>query len=114
VGGATYAVDFSPYIPSDAKFVRITTATIDGDSDCWNAMPYTSQLGGYASDGSFQSHYVYNVAKGAGGGGGFYLGAGYDMDLPISGRQLYITLPTTCTSTGGGMNISIYLNGYLT
>jgi hypothetical protein len=77
-------------------------------------MPYTSQLGGYASDGSFQSHYVYNVAKGAGGGGGFYLGAGYDMDLPISGRQLYITLPTTCTSTGGGMNISIYLNGYLT
>ena len=113
MGGGTYAINFSPFVPITANFVRITARTIDGDSDCGNAMPYESQIGGYASNGTYQSHFVYNVAKGVGGGSGFYLGAGYDMDLPLQSRTLYITMPVTCTSTGGGMNIWIYLNAYL-
>lgn len=112
-GGLTYAIDISPYVLDTAKFVRITVATIDGDSDCSNVQPYESQIGGYAPDGSYQSHFVYNVAKGPSGGGGFYIGTGYDMDLPISGQKLYLTLPVTCTAFGGGMNIVVYLNAYL-
>lgn len=110
----TYIIDLSSYIPASAQFVRITAVTRDGDSDCWNVSPYESNIGGYEKDGSFQNKYFYNVAKGAGGGSGFFTGSGYDMELPSFGRKLYVSIPLTCPNTSGaGMNVNVYLNGYL-
>lgn len=108
---ATYSINLSPYIPNTAKFVRITAVTIDGDSDCTNELPLESSIGGYAADGSYQKYFFYNIPK---NGTAFYLGSGWDMQLPTQGRLIYISKPYGCSnSSAGGMNVYVYLSAYM-
>jgi len=107
----TFPIDLSAYLPSTAKFARLTAVTMDGDSTCTNLTPLESYIGGYSDSGNFQLKYFYNLQK---TGTNFWAGSGYDMDLPVSGRKLYLTKPSGCDmGSGGGMNVYVYLNGYL-
>lgn len=107
-------LNISAYLPVSAKYVRLSVVTIDGDGDdsCINAWPLETSISGLGEDGIFQTTYVYNVGKTS---TAFYLGSGWDIQIPVSNKVIYINKPLGCTNNFnyGGMQIFIYLMAYM-
>lgn len=109
----SWVIGLPAFVPGNAKAVKLSAVSIDGDSDasCASNYPVETTIGGFATDGTFQKYYVYNTPK---YGSGSYSGTGWNLELPIIDRNIYIVKPNACTnSAGGGMNLYIYLDGYM-
>jgi hypothetical protein len=115
INGASnsWVIGLPSFVPGNAKSVKLSAVSIDGDSDviCGSNFPVETTIGGFATDGTFQKYYVYNTPK---VGSGSYSGTGWNIELPIVDRNIYIVKPNACpNSTSGGMNLLIYLDGYI-